>query len=304
MLCLFLRARRNWSLGSVLATPSRSRCHGRRHVQPFAPPVYDPIVVSGATQRSKRLLEVARLSLKEAARAGRDVCVSEYLVDPHRRLFTDAWSIVENIPGWLTKPNAASLFETVINQRPSTVVEIGSYLGRSTVLLSLAAKKAGRPATVFAVDPHTGDRQQLERLGAEALPSFLLFQENCRAAGVEDIVRPLLSTSTAAGKDWTEDIDVLYVDGWHSYEAVIEDGRTWLPHLAPNGVAVFDDFVAYPEVSCAVYDLVSPNRLHLWGNVFGQAMLGRSPTPPPGVRRAVRAARVLQPLYRQPKETR
>lgn len=253
----------------------------------------------GRAQRIERFLQTSRLSLKEAVRSGRDVCLADYLSDPHRDAFVDAWSVVENIPGWLNRTNAAALFEIIANQEPSTIVEIGSYLGRSTVLLSLATTQSRRPATVFAVDPHTGDRQQLERLGAETLPSFQLFKENCRAAGVLDIVHPLVATSRAAGEGWDQDIDFLYVDGWHSYEAVIEDGRTWLPHLSPGGIAVFDDFVAYPEVARAVDDLIAEASLYYWGNLFGQAVIGRDKAPSPAARRVLRAARMVRPLYRQ-----
>ncbi len=256
-------------------------------------------MVACKRRRTRRFVETARRSLGAAAKAGRDVCVSEYVAGRHAGDFTEAWALVDNIPGWLGRTNAAALFDIVLQQRPRTIVEIGSFLGRSTVLLALAAKRAGAESVVVAVDPHTGDRQQLERLGTDTLPSFALFQEHCRAAGVADIIRPVVATSADAAKDWRDDIDLLYVDGWHSYDAVVADGRAWLPHLIPGGVAVFDDYVAYPQVGRAIHDLTSVAEFHLWANLFGQAIGGKVPIPVPGVQRSVRAARLLKPLYGQ-----
>lgn len=255
--------------------------------------------MTSARQRTRRFVETARLSLGAATKAARDVCVSEYVAARHASAFAEDWSLADNVPGWLGRTNAAALFDAVLQQKPRTIVEIGSFLGRSTVLLALAAKRTGVESVVVAVDPHTGDRQQLERLGTNTLPSLALFQEHCRAAGVADIIRPVVATSEDAAKDWCGDIDLLYVDGWHSYDAVIEDGRAWLPYLVPSGMAIFDDYVAYPEVSRAVHDLTLVADFHLWGNLFGQAIGGKLPTPVPPVRRSVRAARLLQPLYRQ-----
>ena len=76
---------------------------------------------------------------------------------------------------------------------------------------------------VFAIDPYTGDRQQLGGLSAYQLPSYELFREHCRAAGVEDLVEAHVATSSEVAADWTGAVDLVYVDGWHSYDALIAD---------------------------------------------------------------------------------
>lgn len=42
-------------------------------------------------------------------------------------------------------------------------------------------------------------------------------------------------------------IGLLFIDGWHSTEAVEEDVHSWLPYLAPQRTIVFDDWER-PEV--------------------------------------------------------
>jgi predicted O-methyltransferase YrrM len=171
---------------------------------------------------------------------------------------------------------------------PRTVVEIGSYLGRSTVFFALALKDLGPHGRVIAIDPHTGDRQQLEGLAAEHLATFDLFRQHCRAAGVDALVEAHVAGSLEVAAGWSEPVDLLYVDGWHAYDAVVADGEAWLPHLSPRGVVIFDDYVAYGEVRDAVDDLAARGLYHRWGAIFGQAVGGAASEPPAAVRRALK----------------
>jgi cephalosporin hydroxylase len=171
------------------------------------------------------------------------------------------------------------------------VVEIGSYLGRSTVFFALALEHVNSDGRVVAIDPHTGDRQQLEALSAERLPTFELFGQHLRAAGVEHLVEAHVATSLEVAAGWTQPVDLLYVDGWHSYDAVFADGEAWLPHLSSSGVVVFDDYNAYDDVREGIHDLANRGFFRLWGSVFGQAIGGISAEPPRAIRRALLVSR-------------
>jgi predicted O-methyltransferase YrrM len=236
-------------------------------------------------------VQVAITSSRALIRQARGRYTTDVLTWPFRREFASVWRTVDWIPGWFNEGSAALLYSLMRDQPPTTVVEIGSYLGRSTVFFALSLRRLRPDGRVVAIDPHTGDRQQLEGLHADRLPSFELFQQHCRVAQVDDIVTAQVTTSTEAAAGWSGPIDVLYVDGWHSYAAVVADGRAWLPHLSPDGVVVFDDFVAYDEVRAAVEQLAAEGLFHLWGAVFGQAIGGSRREPPPAVRRALLLSR-------------
>ena len=210
----------------------------------------------------------------------------------HAAAFDDVWTKVDAIPGWLWRANAAALFRVIQEERPSRVVEIGSYLGRSTVFFALAAAAAGsaRAGLVTAIDPHNGDTRQLEVLGVERLPTYDLFLHHCQTAGATSLITPLVTTSVDAARAWRGDIDFLFVDGLHTYESVLADGRAWLPHVRPGGVAVFDDYSVFAEVRSAVDELCSERDLRLWGDVFGQAYVGAG-DPPRSVRAVLGVAR-------------
>jgi len=236
-------------------------------------------------------LEMVWRSSRALVREARARYTTDLLKWPHRHAFDSIWQDVDRIPGWFHEGSAAMMYALMRAQRPRTVVEIGSYLGRSTVFLARTLKEVNPSGHVVTVDPHTGDREQLEALSTEPLATFDLFRQHCRAAGVEDVIEAHVATSVEVAGAWHEPIDLLYVDGWHSYDAVVADGEAWLPYLSPRGVAIFDDYVAYDEVREAIDHLAERGVYQLWGSLFGQALGGLSADPPAALRRALLMSR-------------
>ena len=203
--------------------------------------------------------------------------------------FDEVWDVASLIPGWFGEANAAAQFLVLAELRPRAIVEIGSYLGKSTVFFAKSLDVLGIEGTVTSIDPHTGDRQHLENLGISELPSFDMFRVHLVATGVSDRVQTIVATSREAARDWSDPIDFLFIDGWHSYEAVIDDGHHWLPHLTDRGIVVFDDATTNADVSRAINDLVASGSIHLYGDAFGQAFAGRRPDVPKSVQSLLRS---------------
>jgi predicted O-methyltransferase YrrM len=203
--------------------------------------------------------------------------------------FEQVWRTTREIPGWLNEENAAVLWAVIQDQGPRTIVEIGSYLGRSTVLLGLAMRGTGDlTARVIAVDPHTGDRQQLDKLGMAQLPSLDMFRLHVQGAGLSDVIEERVAKSEEVARSSAEPIDLLYIDGWHSYSAVCADAKGFARWLSPAGLVCFDDYSGYEEVRRAVVDSCEYLGLTLYGTVFGQAWAGVSGRPPAPLARAAR----------------
>jgi predicted O-methyltransferase YrrM len=172
--------------------------------------------------------------------------------------FAAAFATASSIGGWLGRGEAESLFEFAGAVRAGyDVVEVGSYLGRSTAFLALGV---GPGCTVHSVDPHTGDRSQVEQ-GLQGIDTSQQFERNMAAMGVKDKVEAHVMISVEAAKCYRgRPVGLLFVDGWHTEQAVYEDGHAWFAHMASDALVAFDD-IADPEVARGVHRLVEDGVL-------------------------------------------
>jgi predicted O-methyltransferase YrrM len=201
--------------------------------------------------------------------------------------FAAALSAAEPIEGFTTPGELSLLYHLALHApAQGRIVEIGSYLGRSTVVLARASADIGGPPVV-AVDPHTA------ALGIDGRPprdTKADFLANLATAGVADHVRLEHTTSVEAAKSWAGDrIRMEFVDGWHTRDAVLEDVRSWAGWYAPDVCVVFDDFMVSEGVRQAVRELQARGELPERGVVVGKMaafgppdVLERLPVPPGG----------------------
>jgi predicted O-methyltransferase YrrM len=130
------------------------------------------------------------------------------------------------------------------------IVEIGSWMGRSTAWLAAGSKEAGREP-VHAVDPFDGGPVlKRMRVVKERGTTYDAFTRNLKNAGLLEHVVPVVAQSRAAAARWKNGaIRLLFIDGDHSYEGVKADVEGWLPHVPAGGYVVFDDVTPkYPGV--------------------------------------------------------
>lgn len=146
----------------------------------------------------------------------------------------DVAVLAASIEGWLSEAQGRALFEAAAaTTGRGTIVEIGSWKGRSTAWLAAGAKRAGQ--RVHAIDPHTGSR---EDPNAHTLAEFMA---NLRRAGVSDVVEPLVMSSSEAGDTLTGPVELLFIDGDHAYDGVRRDAEVWLPRLVEGGLVMLHD---------------------------------------------------------------
>jgi hypothetical protein len=201
--------------------------------------------------------------------------------------FHSALSVAEHVEGFTTPGELSLLYHMALHAPgEGRIVEIGSYLGRSTIVLARAcADTGGRP--VVAVDPHTA------ALGIDGRPPRDTkgdFLANLEQAGVSEHVQLEHATSVEAAREWGGDpIRMEFVDGWHTREAVLEDVHSWAAWFTSDVCVVFDDFMVSDGVRRAVRELqaarVLPDRGVIVGKMaaFGPPhVLERLAVPPGG----------------------
>ncbi|MGP3771916.1 class I SAM-dependent methyltransferase [Streptomyces sp. SDT5-1] len=129
------------------------------------------------------------------------------------------------------------------------LLEVGTYCGRSTILLADAARAAG--VTALTVDHHRGSEEQqpgwdfhdpetvdpvVGRM--DTLPTF---RRTLHAAGLEDHVVALVGTSPQVAKVWGGELGLVFIDGGHTDEHATADYEGWAPHVADGGLLLIHD---------------------------------------------------------------
>jgi hypothetical protein len=121
--------------------------------------------------------------------------------------------------------------------RPERVVELGSHYGVSFFAFCEAAEAFSPHTFVYAVDTWGGD-EHAGYYDEDVYNKVLRHWEDHHR------VRSRLVRSTfdlAAEHFEDKSIDILHIDGLHTYDAVKHDYETWLPKLKDEAIVLFHD---------------------------------------------------------------
>ena len=120
--------------------------------------------------------------------------------------------------------------------KPKVCVEIGSARGKSACAVGLALRRNGG-GKLYAIDPHSVTTWN----DKDSVDSFAIINAHLQKAELTEWVEIVRKTSGDAAKGWNKKIDLIFIDGDHSYEGVKADWELFLPHLSEFGVVVFHD---------------------------------------------------------------
>lgn len=168
-------------------------------------------------------------------------------------------ALVADVEGWMSPSQGATLFDAAANcPNGGSIVEIGSFRGRSTIVLATAADPSVR---VIAIDPHAGnDRgpQEIDGFEDEAADDHSVFTANLATAGVSERVQHVREFSDAALDVVEGDIDVLYIDGAHRYAPALADIRAWGARVGDGGTMLIHDSFSSIGVTLAILRSLVP----------------------------------------------
>ena len=137
--------------------------------------------------------------------------------------------------GWYGHIPFLSLMVTLL--RPRVFVELGVFLGTSFFAGCSAAERFDTQTRCFGVDTWEGDEHAGFYAGDELLRELQTYagQKYPNA----ELVRARFAEALPRFADGS--IDLLHIDGLHTYEAVSEDFKAWLPKLSDQAVVLFHD---------------------------------------------------------------
>lgn len=164
-------------------------------------------------------------------------------------------SIIHGVRGFMDDDEARRLHQLALEAaKTGPCLEIGSYCGKSAICLGLACREAG--GVLFSIDHHRGNEEQ--QPGQEyfdpqtfdartgRIDTFGEFRANIEAAGLNDTVAAIVSSSALVASVWATPLSLVFIDGSHTLESAYRDYISWSRHIMPGGYLLFHDIFANP----------------------------------------------------------
>lgn len=169
---------------------------------------------------------------------------------------------------WSSEPSVSEfLGELAQAQGAGTVVELGCYVGWTSAHLALGLQAVGRGGKLWCVDYDArfleAARTNLTRLGLAGQVGFV--------SGLA--LDPAVLAALPA------DIDLLFIDTSHEYQATLDEIAAYLPRLAPGGLIALHDSISQDGVRRAILDRWPDFETLTFATEFGNGVTVLRPRP-------------------------
>lgn len=158
--------------------------------------------------------------------------------------------VTRAIPSFMYDEEEIALHRVARSLPPGAqVAEIGAWIGRSSINLANALRGSG--GHLYCIDPFLGRDVAMNDGRATAIYGDVLdavgttqdeaFRSNVSAHGATELVTQVQGYSHEVARDWSRQLDLLFIDADHSYESVRRDLDDWTPFVKPGGWLVMHD---------------------------------------------------------------
>jgi len=173
--------------------------------------------------------------------------------------------VPQDVHGWT---DFADIYAFAVYEAEETAhfVEVGSWLGKSAILMARLIEASGKSVRLTAVDTFAGAEGDIWQAnvvkkhgGSQGQREA--FEENLKRYNVSHLVTILQLPSVVAAQRFDDrSLSFVFIDADHAYKAVRADIVAWLPKLIPGGVLAGHNY-EQPEVADGVTDELERHRL-------------------------------------------
>lgn len=130
------------------------------------------------------------------------------------------------------------VYDLIRNTKPETIVELGTHNGYSFFVMCQAVKDSGLKTKLYAIDSWEGD-DHANHYGNEVYKFVKKLKAQHYKTINANLIKKYFDEAVADFRD--NSIDILHIDGLHTYQAVKNDFETWLPKMKKDGILLFHD---------------------------------------------------------------
>lgn len=166
------------------------------------------------------------------------------------------FELAAQVTGFMPADEGRALYDAAVTYLGDGVgVEIGTYCGKSTVMLGAAAQQTG--GVLYTIDHHHGSEEHQpgweyhdttmvdEVTGLfDTLPTL---RHTLDAAGLDDHVVAVVGKSSLVARSWRTPLQLLFIDGGHTDAAARQDFDGWARWVAVGGTLVIHDVFPDPN---------------------------------------------------------
>ena len=166
------------------------------------------------------------------------------------------FELAAQVTGFMPADEGRALYDAAVTYLGDGVgVEIGTYCGKSTVMLGAAAQQTG--GVLYTIDHHHGseehqpgweyhDTTMVDDVTGlfDTLPTL---RHTLDAAGLDDHVVAVVGKSSLVARSWRTPLQLLFIDGGHTDAAAQQDFDGWARWVAVGGTLVIHDVFPDPN---------------------------------------------------------
>lgn len=221
--------------------------------------------------------------------AGPDIAAPTITATGSPRLLLNAPILAQmrEVEGWLDESEADLLIAAESHAlsalpAPHTIVEVGSFCGRATVVLGGVTRAVCPAAQIYSIDPHDGKVGALDQGLVCHGPTLEKFKRNVQRAGLTHLVVTIQKRADEVS--WERPISLLLIDGLHDYASVARDFYHFEKWVVPGGIIAFHDYAPYfPGVQTFVNEILRSGKyrqVHCAGSmIIAEKLVMEAPQP-------------------------
>jgi hypothetical protein len=162
-----------------------------------------------------------------------------------------------SLEGWF---NMEKQYLELLDATPEggVFVELGCYKGKSTSFIGVEIHKRKRDINFIAIDSFQGATNSTDVNEIKAYEGISEIEESYtyNVSLIGNKIKTIVSLTDEAAQYFEDgSVDVIFVDGGHSYEVVKADILAWLPKMKKGGIMAGHDFNAWEGVNKAVTEI-------------------------------------------------